>query len=337
MRNPWSLFGLDLGRFADSAALGLRQLLWGEEAGLRRSLYPSIPLITAGHADGVDLATFGLVIDDANPEEFAALLMPPELTLIKAIRLPVEAELDLASAMTLEATANSPFGEEDTCFGWRLVSRNGDTLDLLLAIASRTSIASFLKGYSGRRPSQLEIWATQDHHILMINGFGESNRAQNYLLTLTSMAKRIALIGLGMLMLISLPAVMLSIRAEQLQEILTATEIEAGEATAARNGLVEAEDRLSAAKGYFVNRMQYDDWLDRIASLTPDSVYFTRLGFDNDRLTVSGMALNAAEYQTILAESNAVADLIAPSAFTRDSRTGKERFTLTMRLDGSSQ
>jgi len=86
------------------------------------------------------------------------------------------------------------------------------------------------------------------------------------------------------------------------------------------------------AREFFAGRVSYDRWLDVIADLTPDSVYLTRMGLEEDRLTISGMAENAAEYQTTLAASGLTSELSAPSAFTRDARTGLERFTLTMQL-----
>ena len=59
-------------------------------------------------------------------------------------------------------------------------------------------------------------------------------------------------------------------------------------------------------------------------------MYFNRLGLEGKTLTVSGFAKNAADYQSVLAEAGLFAEVAAPSAFTRDERVGRERFTLTM-------
>ena len=124
----------------------------------------------------------------------------------------------------------------------------------------------------------------------------------------------------------------LAARSNQLAEVLALTEAEASAATAARNELVLVENRVLTAREFFAGMSLYDEWLHTLSDVTPDSVYLTRLGLEGDRLTISGMAMNAAEYQTKLASSGFVSDLSAPSAFTRDQKTGRERFTLTMRL-----
>ena len=67
-------------------------------------------------------------------------------------------------------------------------------------------------------------------------------------------------------------------------------------------------------------------------------MYLTRLSLKEKRLTISGLAENAANYQNALAEAAVFSELEAPSAFTRDARVGAERFTLTMQLsDGAGQ
>ena len=43
--NHWELFGLDLSRGVDKLKLGVSQLLWGAEAGLRQKFYPEASLL----------------------------------------------------------------------------------------------------------------------------------------------------------------------------------------------------------------------------------------------------------------------------------------------------
>jgi Tfp pilus assembly protein PilN len=97
------------------------------------------------------------------------------------------------------------------------------------------------------------------------------------------------------------------------------------------------EDRLTAASEFYDDRLLYDRWLDQMAALTPDSAYLTSMSFDKDRLTISGQAANAAALQTTLANAGILSEVTAPSAFTRDNRTGRERFTLTMQLVEAQQ
>jgi Tfp pilus assembly protein PilN len=69
-----------------------------------------------------------------------------------------------------------------------------------------------------------------------------------------------------------------------------------------------------------------------LAAVTPDSVYLNRLSIKDNVLTVSGLAVNAADYQAVLVESGIFSDVTAPAAFTLDNRANRERFTLTMGL-----
>ncbi|GIR70778.1 MAG: hypothetical protein CM15mP74_20290 [Halieaceae bacterium] len=59
----------------------------------------------------------------------------------------------------------------------------------------------------------------------------------------------------------------------------------------------------------------------------PDSVYLNRLSIKDNVLTVSGLAVNAADYQAVLVESGIFSDVTAPAAFTLDNRANRERFT----------
>jgi hypothetical protein len=51
--------------------------------------------------------------------------------------------------------------------------------------------------------------------------------------------------------------------------MLVETELRAGTATAARNSLIDMEDRLTAAFEFYSERLLYDRWLDEVATLTP--------------------------------------------------------------------
>ena len=100
-----------------------------------------------------------------------------------------------------------------------------------------------------------------------------------------------------------------------------------------RQALVESTDKLSSAASFFANKPDYRFWLHKVAEITPDDVYLNRLSLEEDQLTVSGLAVNAANYQSLLSSSKLFSGLTAQSAFTRDARAGRERFSLTMSID----
>lgn len=338
MDNQWSLFGLDLSRLVDMAKLALQQLFWGDGAGIRRRLYPTASLVNGVALDLDQYAKFSSDADSNDPNQPLALLFPAELSLAKTIQLPSEVEIDLAEALFFEIASHSPFANEDTCSGWRLISRDSTSITVALAIASRSSVMSFIDAQAQALETSLancEVWTETGSALVQLEGFGDGARRALYHQRLFGMGRQLALVTLAACLLSAMPAALLAARSDQLSGVLELTELDARAAASARAEMVALEDKVLAAREFFSDRVLYDAWLNTVAELTPDSVYLTRLGLQGDRLTISGMAVNAAEYQTTLASSGLVDDLSAPSAFTRDARTGRERFTLTMRLAAS--
>ena len=89
---------------------------------------------------------------------------------------------------------------------------------------------------------------------------------------------------------------------------------------------------MSEAGRFFSEHVSYRPWLHKVAAATPDSVYLNRLSIEEDVLTVSGLAVNAADYQAAMVETGSFSEVTAPAAFTLDNRASRERFTLTMTL-----
>jgi len=339
--SQWSLFGFDLERLAGSVVLGLRQLLWGSESGLQRRFMPQACL--TGDVQWIeekDAKVFGLSTYPSAVAGATAVLLPDDLVLTRRIELPSVAEAELAAMAMFEAEVNSPFSKEDTSFGWRVLSREASQLILILAIASRRAIDLHLDASLADSRSDLgdvEVWANHEGQLVQFLGFGEALRKTEYIATLSRYVAKMVLLALAVAALVWWPAGALSIKEGQLKEMLVETELRAGTATAARNSLIDMEDRLTAAFEFYSERLLYDRWLDEVATLTPDSAYLTAMSFNKDRLTFSGQAGNAAALQTTLASVDILNEVTAPSAFTRDNRTGKERFTLTMRLVTAQQ
>ena len=340
MNNQWSLFGFDLTRVWDYMRLGVRQLLLGFEAGIRQRCYPEIPVISLSDAAIEEFSLFGLRAEGARDGGNCAVVISDDLVLFKTMELPVQSELELDAVMYFEATTSSPFPQDDTVFGWRIVSRSEAILGVALAISSRSAIAelSLAHDYLRAIPStDMEVWSGCEGVLIQFQGFGENDRDADYRQRLIQGAAWSVFLVLGVYLLLSIPAAAIQMRAGQLQELAAETELTAGVATESRNRLIILETKISAAGEYFEERLNLQESLDNLAKATPDSVYFTRLSLDEGRLTITGLADNAAEYQTLLASAKIVTELSAPAAFTRNSRAQKERFTLTMRIDGGNE
>ena len=123
--------------------LGVSQLLWSEEAGLRQRFYPAASLLNPGKEVHDRYAKLVLASEPPLPQQPKALILPSDLVLTKQIEIPIEAELDLDSAMQFEIASNSPFTSEETCAGWRVVARDDVSLRLTYVIAARTAVHVF--------------------------------------------------------------------------------------------------------------------------------------------------------------------------------------------------
>lgn len=331
-----TLFGVDLARFWRSFQLGVRQLFYGEEAGIHAVLFPAARVVL----DDIRLIQAGdleLEVDKHGDSSTAtAFVLPEDLTLRRLEKLPSKAEIYIEEAIAQLAAMSSPFESGDTVWGWRLVSRDEASLEIDMAIASRRGISEYLQHLSEGSVALAdgaEIWASGDNPPIVMRGFGEGQRVDQYQRILLELGAKFALALLIGLLVLFLPSAWLSIKAGQLEAHLYETENRAGSVTATRSNLVNAQNSLSGVQTYFEDRLLYHDWLNAIANFTPDNVYFYRMSLESDQLTVNGFAENAADYQGRLAASGLFSDLFSPTAFAFDSRAGLERFTLTMSFE----
>ena len=331
-----TLFGVDLTRFWRSFQLGFRQLLYGEEAGIHAALFPAARVVL----DDIRLSEEGDLeweVDKHGDSSTAtAFVLPEDLTLRRLEQLPLKAETYIEEAIAQLAVMSSPFESGDTVWGWRLVSRDKVGLEVDMAIASRRGISEYLQHLSAGSVALAdgaEVWASGDNPPIVMRGFGESQRVEQYQRMLLGLGAKFALAMLIGLLVLFLPSAWLSIKAGQLEAVLDETENRSSGVTATRSSLVSAQNSLRGVQTYFEDRLLYHDWLNAIAHLTPDSVYFYRMSLESGQLTINGFAENAADYQGRLAASGLFSDLFSPTAFAFDSRAGLERFTLTMSFE----
>jgi len=335
-----NLFGLDLSKFWDSALLALRQLLYGDEAGVYARFFPHVQIHSQ---DDFEPQGFGVGQQSASeiaPLSVDAVILPDDLVLIWEERLPSTAEAHLEQALTHVVASQTPFNAEETVWGWRMYSRDDQYLSVRVAITSRDGVRDFVSEVSSKLSAasgKYEVWAMADGRPIILQGFDEDIRRRAYHKKLIDICGVAALTVIFISLLLYLPSTWLSIKATQLETLLAETETRVSEVSKVRSDLVEAQAALSQVGSFFDDSYHYHDWLNAIAATTPDSVYFYRLGFKGGKLTVSGFADNAADYQGRLASSGLVSELLAPTAFAFDSRVDRERFSLVMSLGAQTQ
>lgn len=327
------LFGTDLRPYIDKAVLGWRQLIWSPEVGLRASLSAPIKLLSDNTDNElIDHSGTPVAMDQGNVEvPSVGVLLPDDDVLSKILALPVEVEPNLYDAMMLEVSNMSPFPSEELVWGWAILERRDDRVEVGVALTTKAAVERALAAH-GRSAQDTEVWVALGGHRICLDGFGEVTRNARYVNTLRQIGLRVLSVMAGVLCLLVLPAWMLDIRADQYQSQLGAVTQRAAAAAASRSQLDDYRDKLNAVIDLRQSRIDYGIWLNVLAQQTPDSVYLNRLEFEEMALEVSGYAVNAAQYQSALAASPAFTEVEATSAFTREARFNRERFTLRLQL-----
>ena len=247
--------------------------------------------------------------------------------------LPVEVEPNLSDAMMLEVANMSPFPSEEVVSGWAILGRHDAQVEVGVVLTTKAAVDSTRALAPGRSAEDTEVWAALDAHRICLAGFAEVRRDAQYVNTLRQMGLRVLGVVVAALCLLVLPAWMLDTRADQYQSQLGQVTQRASAAAASRGvSWMITETSLLQSSICRQSRIDYGIWLNVLSQQTPDSVYLNRLEFEEMALEVSGYAVNAAQYQSTLAASSAFTEVEATSAFTRDTRLNRERFTLRLQL-----
>lgn len=334
----WNLFGYDVSRFAHYVRAGWRELLWGERAGVRRHLDAPVELFDETRGTSQHYIAECPVDDSAVPagDSYRALCLPGDRVLIKSLTLPAVLELELDNAIALEVQSSSPFGPDNSCHGWVLRERSGDSLHLVLAIAARSEVDAWLaargQGADGEQPLP-EVWVLDDHRRpIVLEGFGENRRYRAYSRRVGAFAARLGFIALCLITLAAVPGVVRSLQSERMEGYLQQAEREASEAQALREQLAQGNARAQALQELIDQQVDYHRMLERLSDQAPDGVYLQRLEAEGRQARLMGWADNAAAFMQVLTGDDTYSEVRTPSAFSRDRRTGLERFVLELQL-----
>lgn len=333
------LFGFDLSHPLALMRLGLQQLLWGREAGLRDNFAPQmifLPLESI-RSESVELMP---ALEVQGEERYLAAVMPQADTLDFVMTVPRAVEPYLENVILAEIFAKSPFGAENTSWGFSVTQRGESDLCVTVALAAKQVAQDAFAEISeliSSDVSGVELWVSVGEHHIQLRDFQSDAHRTEYLNTLMFTGAKLAAAALGVLLLLSAPAMWISQTDVQLESLLAEARTRSAAAVDSRDRLIAMNEKKARAMEYFDQYVDYRPWLHRLAELTPDSIYLNRLAFDGRSLTISGMALNAAEFQGKLVNTGLFSELSAPSAFVRDERVGRERFTLLMNVPADQE
>lgn len=333
--NNWQLFGYDFSQVGRRWSAAWRDLLWSEDSPLRGRFDEVVRL---HEKPAVHYRHCNREVPSCPTADCDAVLLPEALFLSRLLRLPRAAEENLDAVMAMEIAANSPFPEDDTSAGWRVVSRAPDTLELELVIASLSATMAYLgREYDSHDAQAQEVWAGADGHYVMLQGFGEDKRGQRYRRRL----RRTGLMVAGIALLVAAMAAVATgakyLELQRMEAMYTAVQQQAGGAVEMRNALVTANETITAVDGLVRSYPNPHEEIVRLTEMLDDTTYISQFSMQGNEITIRGLATDAAAVMQLFTGQEAYASVTAEDAFRAYSGGLEEfRFKITLAA-GASQ
>lgn len=321
--NP-RLFGLDLSRLASGFRQGLEGMLrWPALAWL--SPAQPVHVMWPDGAAHVCTGTSFDVLPDVRHADFRALVLPAEITLSHAVRLPPLASADVAAALELQLQSLSPLPVEQIVWGWRVDTVLDDVLEITVAFAPRAHVQAYLErlGVVGQEAA-LEVWVDAAGPVVM-NGFGEGLRAQARRSQRRGVLALVAL-AVALAMLLSVAHFwQLRSRVFDAQEQFAAMQTRAAPFVAARDSLMRANDRVQAIGTYIGARPDVPRLLLTLTELLPDNAWLARMDVEGRKVRITGQSGDAAGLMEALRAHPQFSQIRALSPISR-GRDGLDSF-----------
>ena len=275
------------------------------------------------------------------PAVVEAVELPLSRVLERRLLLPPLAPAELAQAVQLEVAGASPFGAEQTVYGFDARPTAEGLTRVDLAITSRPEVAQVLP--SGMADPQWlpEVWvlpasatsAGAPMRPLVLRGYGEARRQR---LAQQGLATRLGLLLLAVLLLAVIavtPTLMLRQRALQAQQSFEVLQRQAAPQIAQREALMQRLERLQAIDRQLNQQLALPPVLDMLTRALPDGAWLNALRIEGVKLVLNGNADDAAALVQRLAAQPGVHDVRLASPATRGAGATKESFIIELQLD----
>ncbi len=275
-----------------------------------------------------------------------AVELPEDSVLFRELVLPMLAEADLARAVALEVAAASPFLPDDTVHGFAVLSRQGQSQRVALALSSRASVARYLdevmaapgQPAESSRPAP-EVWvslsatALQPGPFITLAGFGEANRLRRQQ---RGRKLRVGLVLLALFWLVpalTASSLQLSHRARLAEAQFAILSKKAAPAVAQRTELVTQLDGLKDLNEILQERVEPLRVIALMTETLPDDTWLQSLQIQGTKITLQGLTPSAAALMQKLSTEPLFKDVKAPSAAVRQPGAAKEAFNIEFTLD----
>ena len=324
-KNKWELFGYDM------AAIGLHwkrawhDLLFAVDSPLRGGFDE---VVAAQSQSGTRYFQSGVEVH-SRQANCAAIVLPEDIVLLKTLKLPSFAEDNLADALALDVSANSPFAADDTRSGWRIKSRTEQGLEVNLAIVSASAAMKYISSVTGSHdPQAQEAWVMADENPLVLTGFGEVYRESLYTQRLVRAAAWVGASALIVLAIFATSAGIKAFEAGRLEAKFAQATQSAANASRFRTQLTGANETLTAANTVIANFPNPHQELARLTALLPDDSHLDQFSVRGKELRIRGQADDAASVMQSLTNVEDYASVTAPQAIRKVTSTNKELFYL---------
>lgn len=261
-----------------------------------------------------------------------------DLGLRKVVDLPLAAREDLEQLLHFELDRLTPFKADEVCFAWRVLDTDPQNkrMQVALEMAPKAVIdnALHLVMERGRKIDRIELEGTLDREPLdlMPNAAeGEKEHKRGWF------RRFLPFLVLGL----AITALIIPMRAQQalvdkLDRQIAVVRAEAEESLALRETL----DTKAAKRRFLVSakndRVTMTEVLAELTRLIPDHSHIIQLQIRDATIELNGLADKASDLIAILDQSPMLTAPQFRSSVTRDPRSGKERFQISVDLVGRS-
>lgn len=347
------LFGLDLRKLGAELARPWRGLLDRPALSWLTPLL-AVRIIRADRSEWIQRGELLLPAGDCSAKVRAAarrttaVELPEDSVLVRELVLPLLADADLARAVALEVAAASPFLPDDTVHGFAVLSRQGQSQRVALALTSRASVGRYLDetmATPGQPPevdrSAPEVWVSLSDVALpkgpgpyiTLSGFGEAGRLRRQR---RGRALRLGLVLLALFWL--LPALtastlQLNHRARKADAQFATLNKKAAPAVTQRTELVTQLDGLKDLNEILQERVEPLRVIALMTETLPDDTWLQSLQMQGTKITLQGLTPSAASLMQKLSTEPLFKDVKAPSAAVRQPGAAKEAFNIEFTLD----
>jgi len=333
-KNKWELFGYDMAAIGAHWKRAWYDLLFATDSPLRVSFDE---IVAAQSQTDTRYFQSGVEVQSRRAN-CAAIVLPEDIVLLKTLRLPTFAEDNLADALALDVSANSPFAADDTRSGWRVKSRTDQGLEVSLAIVSASAAMNHISSVTGSHDAKAqEAWAMADEVPLVIAGFGEAHRESLYTQRLVRAAAWLGACALVILAIFGTSAGIKAYEASRLEVKFEQATKSAADASKFRTQLTSANETLTAANAVITRFPNPHKELARLTALLPDESHLDQFSVRGHKLQIRGQADDAAAVMQSLTNIEEYASVTAPQAIRKVTKTNKELFYLDIQTQSAGE